>query len=709
MAEYTIDKFTYDGNTYKLKSSTLKNLVDGSQEGSIRGINTATESSTYTIGTHAFAEGNNTEASGQDSHAEGLNSKARGYRAHAEGYRTTASGNSAHTEGYNTVASGTNSHAEGDNTTASGEDSHVEGYGTIANHAYQHVFGLYNAEDDSTATATNKGNYIEIVGNGAYNARANARTLDWSGNETLSGKLTLGAVGVNSMDAATVGQIPSVPAWALASTKPTYTAVEVGAQPTLVSGTNIKTINSESILGSGDITIQSGSSKNVWYGTCSSAAGDDPKIVTTDTGDFTLTTGNIIYIKFTSTSGLLGGEASYLNVDGTGAIGARYSRNGYNGVGWSGNTILKFVYDGSYFQLVNRLATTLYPGEVVLNSAIDSTSTTTAATPKAVSDLAAAIDAEFDNLATVASSGSYTDLTNKPSIPVVDSQLSTASTNAIQNKAVTEAYFTNAKNTWYGVGNFANDVLTVSTTQHTQYTTAFEAALGHTVRVLMTSDAEFTSTSTANVDGTGAYTIFNGEDGVVTAGDLITLTFENRYEQGNMYVVSYVSKKSGVTAGTYDGGAIKGVGYYVPSLTVDIQGHVTDATDLGNLIPIVNNNHVANPETPVLTTGYSYSSKVTSINRYTSDANYTYILPAHSTSKAFSITHNELGIYFKIIDVNAFDMTNYEPVIVDWKSNRLAGYNGMGTVTLTITIAKEFDHDIMIDPIISYGAPYGGK
>ena len=45
--------------------------------------------------------------------------------------------------------------------------------------------------------------------------------------------------------------------------KPISTATQTalnGKQPTLVSGTNIKTINNESILGSGNITIQSGGS-----------------------------------------------------------------------------------------------------------------------------------------------------------------------------------------------------------------------------------------------------------------------------------------------------------------------------------------------------------------------------------------------------------------------------------------------------------------
>ena len=54
---------------------------------------------------------------------------------------------------------------------------------------------------------------------------------------------------------------PTVPAWAKASSKPTYTASEVGAQPTLESGTNIKTINGNSILGSGNLVISGGGSE----------------------------------------------------------------------------------------------------------------------------------------------------------------------------------------------------------------------------------------------------------------------------------------------------------------------------------------------------------------------------------------------------------------------------------------------------------------
>ena len=73
----------------------------------------------------------------------------------------------------------------GDNSSAIGTD-------TIANHKAQHVFGEYNLADTSTAQASSRGNYVEIVGKGTSDAsRSNARTLDWNGNEVLAGDLTI--------------------------------------------------------------------------------------------------------------------------------------------------------------------------------------------------------------------------------------------------------------------------------------------------------------------------------------------------------------------------------------------------------------------------------------------------------------------------------------------------------------------------------------
>ena len=72
-----------------------------------------------------------------------------------------------------------------------GANSFAFGSGLVANSRSQHVFGEYNVADTNT-NANNKGEYIEIVGNGANSsARSNARTLDWDGNEELSGGLKI--------------------------------------------------------------------------------------------------------------------------------------------------------------------------------------------------------------------------------------------------------------------------------------------------------------------------------------------------------------------------------------------------------------------------------------------------------------------------------------------------------------------------------------
>ena len=162
---------------------------------------------TVASGDASHAEGSNTIASGWSSHAEGIRSVASEKFAHAEGNATTASGERSHAEGIGSVSSGRTSHAEGQDTVASGAYAHADGketvasgngsraagVGTIANHLAQHVFGRFNVADTSSAAVSAIGNYVEIVGNGtAANARSNARTLDWEGNESLAGGITLG-------------------------------------------------------------------------------------------------------------------------------------------------------------------------------------------------------------------------------------------------------------------------------------------------------------------------------------------------------------------------------------------------------------------------------------------------------------------------------------------------------------------------------------
>lgn len=169
-----------------------------------------------------------------------------------------------------------------------------------------------------------------------------------------------------------------------AKVKSHVTSAISGKQDTLVSGTNIKTVNNESLLGSGNISIAGGGSKNIWYGTCNTTASTAAKVVTTSSGDFTLTTGNIVFVH-ASTANSYNGTAT-LNVDGTGAknivsVGTTTTTRYY----WKAGEAIAFIYNGTDFMLLEQgTATTTYYGITKLSSSTSSTSEALAATPKAV-------------------------------------------------------------------------------------------------------------------------------------------------------------------------------------------------------------------------------------------------------------------------------------------------------------------------------------
>ena len=133
-------------------------------------------------GDYSFVAGDNNDANGDYSVAMGHGCVASGEAAQAFGL-STAYGDYSHAEGNASAAGGNHSHVEGYATRATGESSHAEGNNTKASSANQHVSGKYNVEDNADT-------YAEIIGNGtADNARSNARTLDWNGNETIAGDL----------------------------------------------------------------------------------------------------------------------------------------------------------------------------------------------------------------------------------------------------------------------------------------------------------------------------------------------------------------------------------------------------------------------------------------------------------------------------------------------------------------------------------------
>lgn len=130
------------------------------------------------------------------------------------------------------------------------------------------------------------------------------------------------------------------------------TADNIGAQPTLVSGTNIKTINNESLLGSGNISISGGTGAiTTWYGTCTNSATVSSKIVTCS--GYTLTKGAIISVLFSYASSV---GAFTLNVNSTGAKAVykgSSTASSINPLKWNAGTVVTFMYDGSYYKYLS--------------------------------------------------------------------------------------------------------------------------------------------------------------------------------------------------------------------------------------------------------------------------------------------------------------------------------------------------------------------
>jgi hypothetical protein len=91
------------------------------------------------------------------------------------------------------IAVGQWSIAEGSGTVAKGRASHAEGRYTIAASGAQHVEGIANIEDTADE-------FIHIAGNGTFDERSNAYTLDWNGNAWFAGDVYISSTSGTNKD-----------------------------------------------------------------------------------------------------------------------------------------------------------------------------------------------------------------------------------------------------------------------------------------------------------------------------------------------------------------------------------------------------------------------------------------------------------------------------------------------------------------------------
>lgn len=296
---------------------------------------------------NSHAEGSSTRAVGSVAHTEGTYTIGLGKYSHSENNHTLAAGKNSHAENGSTAAYGEASHSEGKNTrveititgaanatqynytyngtlypnsiiyiedysaiitsvdsvnkiitvspslvkecnntaasvyvgNASGLGSHVEGSHTIATGEFQHVQGKYNVADTGNT-------YADIVGGGtSLDNRRNIRTLDWNGNETLAGKLTVGSNPVNDMDVTTKEYVDDLPSEIvkISNTEPSSTNSRIWIQgsdeeyeiPTMDEVVQDVQINGQSIVSDGVANVPIASDSV--YGLVKTASSPDIK------------------------------------------------------------------------------------------------------------------------------------------------------------------------------------------------------------------------------------------------------------------------------------------------------------------------------------------------------------------------------------------------------------------------------------------------
>lgn len=259
------------------------------QDATASGYCSHAEGEMTTAGRSAHAEGYNTTASGLSSHAEGERTTASGQLSHAEGQNTTASELASHAEGNFTTASGSYAHAQGNYTiaqkrsqTAIGEYNIADTYAYAQRGRYAFIIGNGTADDarsnaftvnwngnvvasgsvtdgtgnvlsakantSSLATVATTGAYSDLSGTpnlatvattGAYSDLSGTPTLatvaSTGSYNDLSNKPTNVSDFTNDAGYLTTETDPTVPSWAKASSKPSYTAGEISGLATVAT------------------------------------------------------------------------------------------------------------------------------------------------------------------------------------------------------------------------------------------------------------------------------------------------------------------------------------------------------------------------------------------------------------------------------------------------------------------------------------------
>ena len=312
-------------------------------------------------------------------------------------------------------------------------------------------------------------------------------------------------------------------------------------QDTLVSGTNIKTINNQSLLGSGNIDISAGSGTQVqsdWNETDSSSMAyiqNKPTNVS----------------AFTNDAGYLTSHQSLADVFADVLYDSSSKHINFYGKGDTSHTTVlayvdatDFVVDGMVSNVevksvtISGTPTTCLvitfnsdAGKQDINIPISQIFDATNYYTKSEVDTALSGKANSSSLATVATSGSYNDLTNKPTIPAAQVQADWNETNSssmayIANKPTIPA--AQVQSDWNESDNTSKAYIQNKPT-------------------IPTVDSAITQNSTNAVQSGAVYTALQGKQDALTAGTNITIATDQ--QTGDLVISSTASGGAGTVTG----------------------------------------------------------------------------------------------------------------------------------------------------------------
>ena len=182
---------------------------------------------------------------------------------------------------------------------------------------------------------------------------------------------------------------PTVPGWAKASSKPSYSYSEISNTPDLGG------YATTAALDAGTNTV-AGLGARIFYGTCSTGASTADKVVTC--AGFTTTdlkAGTVLWVKVANAQTYNG--APTINVNSTGAVNVkRVGTTNAARYEWVAGELICFVHDGSYWVMTDGgLATTSYYGATKLTTTATSTGTTLALTPASLNSFSLGMIAPY--------------------------------------------------------------------------------------------------------------------------------------------------------------------------------------------------------------------------------------------------------------------------------------------------------------------------